>query len=267
MKTEFADVNETRKTVRVEIPSEMVDAEIDRRRARLLAQGAHSRIPSGQSAGAGHQTALQRADPPRRRPTTSIPRAIDDALRERGVEAVDTPDVRDVDGRRRPAADLHRLVRHAAGIRSRRSTRPSRCAGRESRSTMRRSTRRCSGCAIAPARFEPVEGRGVDHGDTLTARPRAHATPDGDDRSPHDESTSSSARKANPPGFDEQLLGLEAGRAKTFSMHYPADYAIAELADTDVSYTVTVNASNAACCRSSTTSSRRISANSRRSTP
>ena len=30
MKTEFVDVNETRKNVRVEIPSDVVDAEIDR---------------------------------------------------------------------------------------------------------------------------------------------------------------------------------------------------------------------------------------------
>ena len=46
--------------------------------------------------------------------------------------------------------------------------------------------------------------------------------------------------KANPPGFDEQLLGLEAGATKAFTIHYPADYPIGELADTDVSYTVTV---------------------------
>src|SRR5215467_7213197 len=46
--------------------------------------------------------------------------------------------------------------------------------------------------------------------------------------------------KANPPGFDEQLLGLEAGATKSFQIHYPADYPIGELANTDVSYTVTV---------------------------
>src|SRR5205823_9644022 len=46
--------------------------------------------------------------------------------------------------------------------------------------------------------------------------------------------------KANPPGFDEQLLGLEAGATKEFSIHYPQDYPIGELANTDVSYTVTV---------------------------
>src|SRR4029077_4734237 len=41
-------------------------------------------------------------------------------------------------------------------------------------------------------------------------------------------------------GFDEQLLGLEAGATKSFDIHYPADHPIGELANTDVSYTVTV---------------------------
>src|SRR5262249_11719631 len=48
--------------------------------------------------------------------------------------------------------------------------------------------------------------------------------------------------KANPPGFDEQLLGLEAGATRSFDIHYPPDYAITELANTDVSYTVTIKA-------------------------
>jgi trigger factor len=46
--------------------------------------------------------------------------------------------------------------------------------------------------------------------------------------------------KANPPGFDAQLLGLEVGAIKSFDIHYPNDYPIGELANTDVSYTVTV---------------------------
>jgi len=46
--------------------------------------------------------------------------------------------------------------------------------------------------------------------------------------------------KANPPGFDEQLLGLDPGARKQFVVHYPADYTITELANTDVSYAVTV---------------------------
>jgi trigger factor len=48
--------------------------------------------------------------------------------------------------------------------------------------------------------------------------------------------------KANPPGFDEHLLGLEAGATTSFAVHYPEDHPIRELANTDVSYTVTVKA-------------------------
>ncbi|PYR36007.1 MAG: trigger factor [Acidobacteria bacterium] len=46
--------------------------------------------------------------------------------------------------------------------------------------------------------------------------------------------------KANPPGFDQQLLGLVGGATKAFSIQYPSDYPIGELAGTSVSYTVTV---------------------------
>ena len=45
--------------------------------------------------------------------------------------------------------------------------------------------------------------------------------------------------KANPPGFDEQLVGLEIGATKSFPIQYPPDYAIAELAGTEISYSVT----------------------------
>jgi trigger factor len=47
---------------------------------------------------------------------------------------------------------------------------------------------------------------------------------------------------ANPPGFDEQLLGLSQGDDKTFDITYPDDYAIKELAGTTVTYEVTVKA-------------------------
>jgi len=46
--------------------------------------------------------------------------------------------------------------------------------------------------------------------------------------------------KANPPGFDEQLLGLEVGATKAFSIQYPSDYSITELAGQAVSYNVLV---------------------------
>jgi trigger factor len=46
--------------------------------------------------------------------------------------------------------------------------------------------------------------------------------------------------KANPPGFDDEIRGLEPGAEKSFTIHYPADYAVTEMAGTDVHYTVKV---------------------------
>jgi len=45
---------------------------------------------------------------------------------------------------------------------------------------------------------------------------------------------------SNPPGFDANLVGLSTGDEKTFPVHFPADYSVKEMADTDVTYTVTV---------------------------
>src|SRR6185436_13327727 len=88
------------------------------------------------------------------------------------------------------------------------------------------------------ARFEPVEGRGVADGDIVMAD--IERTDAGDKPNTHKDVAIELGAKANPPGFDEQLLGLEAGANKQFVVHYPADYTITELANTDVSYAVTV---------------------------
>jgi trigger factor len=46
--------------------------------------------------------------------------------------------------------------------------------------------------------------------------------------------------RVNPPGFDEQLLGLTPGQTKSFSIRFPADYTISEMANAEVTYTVVV---------------------------
>jgi trigger factor len=58
----------------------------------------------------------------------------------------------------------------------------------------------------------------------------------------HDSVTVDIGAAANPPGFDDELIGLEAGAHKSFDIRYPADYAIAELAGKTVTYDVTVKA-------------------------
>ena len=58
----------------------------------------------------------------------------------------------------------------------------------------------------------------------------------------HENVTVDIGAPANPPGFDEELSGLQAGEQKTFDVRYPADYAIGELAGTTVAYDVNVKA-------------------------
>jgi trigger factor len=236
MKTEFADINETRKSVKVEIPQDIVDAEIDRL-ARDYSRKA--RIPGFRPGKAPARVIKQRFKDQILHDVAQdlIPRAVDDALRERGVEAVDTPDVRDV------TVEEGRPLTFTASF----DTVPAFEPGDLSTITLQRAAVAIDDEAVngalqrlrdRGARFEPIEGRGVDHGDTVVLdleRQDASGQPD-----KHTDVSIELGAKSNPPGFDEQLLGLEAGATKSFVIHYPQDYPIGELANSDVSYTVTV---------------------------
>jgi trigger factor len=236
MKTEFVDVNETRKNVRVEIPSDIVNAEIDRI-ARDYSRKA--RIPGFRPGKAPARVIKQRYKDQILHDVAHdlIPRAVDDALRERGVEPVDTPDVRDV------TIEEGQPLTFTASF----DTVPSFDPGDLSTISLRRSRVAIDEDAVnaalerlrqRAARFEPVEGRGLDHGDTAVLDLERQDA--GADRQSHRDVSLELGATANPPGFDEQLLGLTVGTTKAFTVHYPPDYPIGELANTDVSYTVTV---------------------------
>jgi trigger factor len=236
MKADFVDVNETRKNVRVEIPSEVVAAEIDRI-ARDYSKKA--RIPGFRPGKAPARVIKQRFKDQILHDVAHdlIPRAMDDALRERGVEPVDTPDVRDVN------IEEGQPLTFTASF----DTVPSFDPGDLATISLRRPAVAIDDEAVGgalqrlrdrAARSEPVEGRGIDHGDTATLdldRVDANGT-----SQKHSDVNIELGSKVNPPGFDEHLLGLESGATKTFTVHYPSDYPIGELAGTDVSYTVTV---------------------------
>jgi trigger factor len=236
MKTEFVDVNETRKHVRVEIPSDVVDAEIDRH-ARDYSRKA--RVPGFRPGKAPARVIKQRFKDQILHDVAHdlIPQAVNDALRERGVEAVDLPDIRDV------TVEEGRPLTFTASF----DTVPAFEPGDYTTISLRRPSSKIKDDAVdqalqrlrdRAARYEPVEGRGVDAGDTLTLDLDRRDASGASDT--HKDVNVELGAKANPPGFDEQLLGMEIGATKTFSVHYPPDYAITELAGTDGSYTVTV---------------------------
>jgi trigger factor len=255
MKTEFVDVNATRKNVRVEIPTDIVNAEIDRI-ARDYSRKA--RVPGFRPGKTPPRVIKQRYKDQILHDVAHdlIPRAVDDALREKGLEAVDTPDVRDV------TIEEGQPLTFTASF----DTVPPFDPGDLATIAFRRASAAITEEAVQlslqrlrdrAARFEPVEGRGVDHGDTVVLdlersggvrsrslqdenadAQRSRSDPERPER--HTDVSIELGAKANPPGFDEQLLGLEAGATKSFDIHYPQDYPIGELANTDISYTVTV---------------------------
>src|SRR4051794_2103097 len=166
MKADLVDVNETRKNLKIEIPSDVVDAEIDRV-ARDYSRRA--RIPGFRPGKAPARVIKQRFKDQILHDVIHdlVPRAVDEALRERGVEAVDTPDIRDV------TVDEGQPLTFTASF----DTVPSFDPGDYTTLTLKRASSKVEEEAVdlamqrlrdRAARFEPVEGRGVDHGDTLT---------------------------------------------------------------------------------------------------
>ena len=252
MKTELVDINETRKNLKIEIPQDVVDAEIDRI-ARDYSRKA--RVPGFRPGKAPARVIKQRYKDQILHDLAQdlIPRAMDDALRDRGVEPVDTPDIRDV------TVEEGQPLTFTASF----DTVPSFEPGEYGTIALRRPPVRVEEEAVnialqrlrdRAARYEPVEGRGVDHGDTVVADierragggPAPEQTPASRTETPRPETTRDvniqMGAKANPPGFDEHLLGLEPGATTSFDVHYPADYPVGELANSDVSYTVSVKA-------------------------
>jgi trigger factor len=236
MKTEFADINETRKNVRVEIPTDIVNAEIDRVATDYSRK---ARIPGFRPGKAPARVIKQRFKDQILHDVAHdlIPRAVDDALREKGMEPVDTPDVRDV------TIEEGQPLTFTASF----DTVPPFDPGDLSAIALQRPAVAIDDAAVdgalqrlrdRAARHEPVEGRGVDDGDTVVLdleRRDGKGAPD-----THTDVNIELGAKANPPGFDAQLLGLEVGATKSFDIHYPQDYPIGELAGSDVSYKVTV---------------------------
>ncbi len=146
-----------------------------------------------------------------------IPRAVDEALRERGVEPVDTPDIRDV------VVEEGQPLKFTASF----ETVPPIDPGDYASITLRRKSAQVDDAAVdqalaglreRAARYEPVEERGVEIGDsvvmdlvrTATPKPepgrraahrhrgRARAPRPGRSRRPT-ATTASRSRSARPP--------------------------------------------------------------------
>ncbi len=236
MKTEFTDVSETQKTLTIEIPSDVVDAEIAR-----IAKGysKQAKLPGFRPGKVPATIIKQRFKEQIYHDVMHglIPRAVEEALQERGIEPVDTPNIKDV------ALEEGQPLKFTAAV----ETVPAFDPGDLSTLTATRPATAITDETVDQtlqrlrergAKFEPVEGRPVAEGDTAVVdieRRDAGGEPDR-----HENVSLELGASANPPGFDANLVGMSPGEEKTFTIHFPADYQVQEMADTDVVYTVTV---------------------------
>src|SRR5688572_14174478 len=95
MKTELTDVSETQKTLTIEIPADVVDAEIARVAKDYSKQ---AKIPGFRPGKVPATVIKQRFREQIHHDVMHdlIPRAVDAALQERGIEPVDSPNIKDV---------------------------------------------------------------------------------------------------------------------------------------------------------------------------
>jgi trigger factor len=236
MKTEFEDVTETQKRLTIEIPSDVVSQEIDRITKGYSKQ---ARLPGFRPGKVPASVIKQRFKDQILHDVLHglIPRAIEDALTERGVEPVDTPNVKDVDIREgqplKFTAAFETLPPFDPGDLSTIELRqpPATIELNAVDQTLERLRDRA-------ARLEPVDGRPAASGDTLIVDLDRTDASGGTDH--HDAVPVELGAPANPPGFDDNLIGLSPGAEKTFGVHFPEDYAVKELAGSDVTYRVAV---------------------------
>lgn len=250
MKTEFTEVSETRKHFSFEVPTDVVEAEI----ARVAQRYAKSaRVPGFRQGKAPAKVIRQRYKDEILHDVAHdiVPRVLGDALRERGLEPVATPDVKDVvleEGQPMTfLVDFETLPPIEPGEYTGLAlTKPPAVleVGAVDRALDQLQQRH--------ARWQPVDDRPAASGDTLlldltrTKRGRliavpGEATPEGDTAPESLENVSVElGASANPPGFDENLTGLSTGDTREFAVTYPAEYEVAELAGATVDYKVTV---------------------------
>jgi len=247
MKVELTDVSETKKTLTVEVPPEVVDSEITRVTQSYARQ---ARIPGFRPGKAPAHVVRKRFREQILHDVAHdlVPRVVGDALRDKNVQPVDTPKVRDVQ------LEEGKPLTFTAAI----ETAPHVEPGDLTTLMVQRPEMPVSEVDVDQAlsrlrdrlaKMEPVEDRGAEQGDTvfmhlsrrrLTGPQGAEIEPEAAEK--HESASAEIGAAGNPPGFDDGLLGVTVGTQKTFEVTFPSDYEVPEMAGARVEYAVDVTA-------------------------
>ena len=241
MKAELVDVSETRRDLMVEVPSTVVDEAIGKAAAKL---GRQARIPGFRPGKVPATVVRQRFRGQIMQDVAEnlVSKAVGEALVERGVEPVATPDIQDLvleEGRPLTfKASFDVLPSFDPGDLSEiRTARPPVAVEDDAvNQALERLRERA-------ARFEAVEGTVVEPGHTVVVKLERQGTDKEGIQGPvdkHEQASIELGAASNPPGFDEAMIGVNVGDTKQFTITYPNDYSVADLAGGKVDYTVTL---------------------------
>jgi len=252
MKTEFTEVSETRRHLTVEIPPDVVEAEIAR-----VAQGytRNARVPGFRQGKVPATVVRQRYKDQILHDVAHelIPRVVGTALREKGLEPVAVPDIRDV------VIEEGKPLTFVADF----ETMPPIELGEYAGLSLRKPPAVLEVGAVdraleqlqqRAARWQPVEDRPAGDGDTVlvdltrTRRGRliqlsGEATPPSELEGKPEKLENVSieiGNAANPPEFNTHLTDAPVGATRDFAVTYGEDAGSPDLAGATVDYSVTI---------------------------
>jgi len=239
MKSEIIDVNETRRDLTIEVPSDVVDEAIGHAAAKL---GKQARIPGFRPGKVPSNVIRQRFKPQIMQDVAEhlISKAVGDALVEKGVEPIATPDIKDLvleEGKPLTFKASFDVVPSfdPGDLSTIEATEPARAVEDEAvHQSLERIRER-------NARYEAVESGAVEAGHTVVLGLERRGTDKDGKRGEvdkHDQVNIELGAPSNPPGFDAEVIGMTPGSSKSFTITYPDDYTIPELAGGTVDYTV-----------------------------
>jgi len=239
MKSEIVDVNETRRDLTIEVPSEVVNEAIGNAAAKL---GRSVKIPGFRPGKVPATVIRQRFKPQIMQDVAEhlVSKAVGDALVEKGVEPISTPDIQDLVLEEGKALTFKATFDVVPGfdpgdLSTIEATEPSRAIDDE---VVNQSLERLR---ERNARYEAVEAGVVEAGHTVVVGLERKGTDKAGkegDAEKHEQVNIELGAPSNPPGFDTEVIGMVPGSSKSFTVTYPEDYAIPELAGGKVDYTV-----------------------------
>ncbi len=239
MKSELRDVGACRKDLAVEIPAATVDAAIDRISRRY---GRSARVQGFRPGKVPAQIVRARFRDQILRDVAQhlIPGAVDEAVAEHQVKPVAAPEIRDV------KVDEGKPLTFSARF----ETIPDVDPGDYTAFTLRQSAATVDDDAVEQAierlrrgraQLTPVTERAAERGDVLTVD-LERRLPDQPGAPPeHLQGVRVEiGSDANPPGFDDELVGLEPGATRSFTVTHAENDAVRRLAGRQASYAIEV---------------------------